>query len=238
MKTQFKIIILTCVATLLTSCNIAGYDFQENAIYIKSTKDTQTNKTVMEFMQSRTDLFSSMLLAIEYTGLDTLYTKTGNTYLLLTNYALSSLIKENAAYNPNNAAVYYNTSAYFYVNKVPNPDLPGTTMFGTKWTDYDVNTVRELLKYHVVKGTYNYTQLNANRVWADTYAAGDTCKMSFVLTNDRNASLNIQTNSIIGGVVSQIKPRTSGLECTNSGSVQVMDRYILPPTKKQLNLNY
>ena len=237
MKAQFKISIVVCIATLLASCNLAGYDFQENATYIKSTKDTQTNKSVMEFMQSRTDLFSSMLQAIEYTGLDTLYAKTGNTYLLLTNYALSSLTKENAAYNPNNASVYLNTTAYFYVNKVPNPELPGTTMYGTKWSDYDITTVRELLKYHVVKGTYNYAQLNANRVWANTYAAGDTCKMSFVLTNDRNASLNIQTNSLTG-VVSQIKPRTSGLECTNSGSVQVMDRYILPPTKKQLNLNY
>jgi uncharacterized surface protein with fasciclin (FAS1) repeats len=204
----------------MNSCNLVGYDLQENNIYTKTVIDPQTNKTVMAFMQSRPDLFSSMLQAIQYTKLDTLYSKTGNTYLLLTNYALSDLT---------------NTNSYFRLNKVPNPALPVALISGSAWRDYDTTKIREFLKYHVVKGIFNYMQLTANQVWTSTYATGDSCKMGFVLTNDRYSSLFIQ-NNLYNAAYESVKPRTSGLECTNSGAVHVMDKYINPPSRFQLGL--
>jgi len=161
-----------------------------------------------------------MLQAIEYTKLDTLYTQSNNTYLLLTNNALNLLT---------------NKYAYFYINKVKNPADVTKLIYGSKWSDYDTTKVREFLKYHVVKGTYNYQQLRQTRVWAPTYASGDSCKMSFVVTNDRYAYLFIQ-NNLANTAYESVKPRTPGLECLNSGAVHVMDKYINPPTKKQLQI--
>ena len=125
--------------------------------------------------------------------------------------------------------------SYFYKNKVKNPADVTKLIYGSKWSDYDTLQVREFLKYHVVKGTYNYQQLKQTRVWAPTYASGDTCKMSFMLTNDRYAYLNIQ-NNLANTSYESVRPRTPGLECLNSGAVHVMDKYINPPTKKQLGL--
>lgn len=215
-----KFIFIFLSAALFTSCTLFGYDIQEDYEYKHGTKDPKTYKTVVEFMNSRKDLFSSMLKAIEYTGLDTLYTKNNNTYLLLTNSALADLA---------------NSRSYFVVNKVPNPDDPTKLINASKWSDYDTTKVREFLKYHVVKGTYNYAQLTATRVWAPTYASGDTCKMSFVLTNDRYAYLYIQHN-INNVTFESLRPRTPGLECLNSGAVHVMDRIVNPPSKLQLGL--
>lgn len=204
----------------MTGCSLFGYDLQEDYEYKNSSIDPQTNKTVLEYMNSRKDIFSSMLKAIEYTGLDTLYNKENNTYLLLTNYALTDLTNKNS---------------YFYINKVPNPIDATKMIYGSKWSDYDTTIIREFLKYHVVKGTYNYAQLTATRVWAPTYASGDTCKMSFVLTNDRYAYLYIQ-NNLSNTAFESLKPRTPGLECLNSGAVHVMDKFVNPPTKFQLGL--
>jgi uncharacterized surface protein with fasciclin (FAS1) repeats len=214
-----SVVFIQCLV-VLTSCNLFGYDLQQDYEYNSTIANPQTNKTVLDFMNSRKDIFSSMLQAIEYTKLDTLYTKSNNTYLLLTNYALATLT---------------NANSYFYKNKVKNPANLSQLISGSKWSDYDTLKVREFLKYHVVKGTYNYKQLNEARVWAQTYASGDTCKMSFVLTNDRYASLYIQ-NNLTNTAYESIKPRTSGLECLNSGAVHVMDKYINPPTKIQLGI--
>lgn len=214
-----SLVFIQCLVAL-TSCNLFGYDLQEDYKYKGSSIDPQTNKTVLDFMNSRKDIFSSMLKAIEYSGLDTLYTKNNNTYLLLTNKALADLT---------------NGYSYFYKNKVKDPADATKLIYGSKWSDYDTTKVREFLKYHVVKGTYNYAQLTATRVWAPTYASGDTCKMSFVLTNDRSAYLYIQ-NSTSYTAYESVKPRTPGLECLNSGAVHVMDKYINPPSKLQLGL--
>lgn len=213
-------IITVSISLLLSSCTLFGYDLQEDYKYNAHTLNRQTNKTVMEYLQSRPDIFSSMLQAIQYAGLDTLYAKTGNTYLLLTNNSLSNL---------------ENKSSYFYLNKVVNPAAPTTKIFGSSWNNYDTTIVREFLKYHVVKGTFSFNQLTATRVWASTYATGDTCKMSFVLLNDANGLINIQNNSDNVNFNS-ISPRTAAIECTNSGAVHVMDKYVNPPSKIQLGL--
>lgn len=220
MKYIIKPILIILFSIIMTGCNLFGYDLQEDYEYESTTVDPQTNKTVLEYMQSRMDIFSSMLKAIEYAGLDTLYNQKNNTYLLLTNYALADLT---------------NSKSYFYVNKVPNPADLTKTIYGSKWSDYDVIKVREFLKYHVAKGTYNFAQLTATRVWAPTYASGDTCKLSFVLTNDRYAYLYIQ-NNLSNTAFESLKPRTPGLECLNSGAVHVMDKFVNPPTKIQLGL--
>lgn len=217
MKNSVRFILISIILGFaMSSCNLAGYDLQIGYDYKATTANPQTNKTVLEFIKSRPDIFSSMLEAIEYTGLDTLYTQQGNTYLLLTDYSLNNLDHK---------------GSYFFMNKLDFYKR----VSGSSWNDYSVETVREMLKYHVVKGTYNFDQLTSTRVWADTHAKGDTCKMSFVLLNNEKASLNIQ-NNINNASYNSIVPKTPGLKCTNSGAVHVMDKYVSPPSKLQLGI--
>ena len=218
------IFVIMLVLSTITSCTLAGLDLQQDVTYVHQPLNPKMNKTVLEFIRSRPDLFTSMNEAIEYAGLDTLYQKEGNTYILMTDAALSNLD---------------NATAYFKVNYFLDPINPALKVYAGSWYNYPVEQVREFLKYHVVKGTYNYKQLTATRVWANTYATPDSCKMSFVLVNDRYANMNFQSNkgystSLKTWTFEIILPRTAGLECTNSGAVHVLDRYILPPSKVQL----
>lgn len=225
-------IILTVIAVVSTSCTLFDLEFQESTEYKKSVINSQTNLSVIDFMKSRRDLFSSMLEAIQYVNLDTLYNKEGNTYLLLTNYALSNL---------ENGESYFRKNTLTNLEYNPADPLSSSTVFGSTWENYPKERVAEFLKYHVAKGTYNYNQLTAKRIWADTYAKGDTTKLSLVLTNDIFSNILIQNNlgynsSTKVWSFNSISPRTSGIECLNSGAVHVMDRYINPPSAIQLGL--
>ena len=44
--------------------------------------------TIWEFIQSRPDIFSSLIEGIQYAGIEDLYKEAGNTHILLTNSAL------------------------------------------------------------------------------------------------------------------------------------------------------
>lgn len=98
---------------------------------------------------------------------------------------------------------------------------------------YPVDKVATLLKYHVLKGTYDYKSLNSIGKWVDTYGispTNDSAKVWIYLQASRDGLLFI--NNYVGGT-GENRPRTPDLHATN-GVVQVMDRYFTAPTRKDI----
>ncbi|HEX5651832.1 MAG TPA: hypothetical protein VFX58_02090, partial [Chitinophagaceae bacterium] len=83
------------IASLLSWLVITGCDkLQDGYDYEQSFYDNKLNMSVMDFMQSRPELFSGMLAAINYVDQDPnyadvkqMYSSDGNTFLLLHNNA-------------------------------------------------------------------------------------------------------------------------------------------------------
>jgi len=213
-----------------------GYDY--NPSYYK----TELNMSVMDFMQSRKDIFSGMLAAIEYVDADPnfkdvkeMYSTAGNTFLLFHNNALINL--EDA-------------TSYWSVNTVtgPDPNNPSVmiTMKGSDWSQYSRDSIAKLLRYHVLKGTQTYSTLNSTPNWVETFgmsATNDSAKVFLYLENVREANLRI--NNYVGlqttykGVSMgwvNLAPRTPDLHATN-GIVHVLNKWFILPTKEAIRTN-
>jgi uncharacterized surface protein with fasciclin (FAS1) repeats len=234
-----SIILLSALGCLLlAACNKLqdGYD------YNKSFYDTQLNMSVVDFMQSRPELFSGMLAAIEYVDKDPaykdvkeMYTSTDNTFLLLHNNALTNLEDANS---------------YWVLNKVlgPDPNDPTQQVLqrGSDWSQYNRDTIAAMLRYHVLKGRHTYSTLNSSPKWVETFAlrdGNDTAKVYLYLENVREANLRINNYTGLPTVYkgttinwTNIAPRTPGLEATN-GIVHVMNRFMFQPTKEAIKNN-
>lgn len=222
MKNIYIILVALIIlpATLLVSCEIGGLELQKPYKFEAGLKEGKLSMNALEFIKSRPDIFSSLLEAITYTGTESLYTQPDNTYLLLTNNALSE---------PSNG------NAYFVQNKVVNPNyIPGVSpktdslIIAGSWERYPKSVAEEFLRYHIVKGSYSYVNLNATPTWFDSYAGGDTAKVNMYLVLDRNPYLYF--NNWTGTRISNLKPRSSNILGSN-GYIQVMDNYIIPPTR-------
>ncbi len=241
MKRNKKLVLIPVLSLLLFSgCKKLqdGYD------YNASLYDTELNMSVMDFMKSRPELFSGMLDAIAYVDQDPtfkdvkeMYSSKGNTFLLLHNNALINLEDANS---------------YWSLNLVtgPNPNNPSkdTTMKGSAWSQYSRDTIANLLRYHVLKGTQTYSTLNSNPKWVETFAystSNDSAKVYLYLENVREANLRI--NNYVGVPTTykgisissnwvNIAPRTPDLHATN-GVVHVMNRWLFQPTKQAINNN-
>lgn len=203
-----------------------GYD------YDKSYYDNKVNMTAMEFMKSRPELFSSMLEAIDYVDSDPaykdikpLYSATGYTYLLLHNTALSNLEDANSFYSK---------------NTFPNPDPALPPNKGTSWTQYDKKVVADLLKYHILKGRWDYSNLNSTPVWVDSYLAGETnplAKVYIYMQATRDGYIFFNNYLVFpDAAYKEVRPRTPNIQATN-GPIHVMNRYFVPPTQEQFDNN-
>lgn len=220
---------------LLTGCEIAGLELQKDFKFDASIRDSRINMNALEFMKSRTDLFSSMIEAVNYTGMSEEYTKPGRTFLLLTNRALSD-----ETYVPSGTNVM---GSYFASNKVPNPAYnPADPSKGPQfltpdtWEVYPVEKVREFLRYHTLSEEVTYRNAKAFPTFYESLAykgAGDTMLVSIHLTNDRNAYLIV--NGFAGSRKLDLRPRTSGIDCAN-GVIHVLDDFIIPPTRVILGI--
>ena len=239
MKNSKQFIVLAIVSCIIFSgCKKLqdGYD------YNPSYYNTELKMSVTEFMESRKDIFSGMLSAIEYVSSDLahkdvkeMYSTTGNTFLLLHNNALTNLEDANS---------------YWVLNKVlaPDPANPTTMILqrGSDWSQYNRDTIANLLKYHVLKGTHTYSTLNATPKWVETFATSatnDSAKVFLYLENVREANLRVNNyvglpTSYKGTTVSwvNIAPRTPDLHATN-GVVHVMNRFFIQPTKDAIKNN-
>ena len=147
MKRRKILVLLSMLSLLLfTRCK----KLQDGFDYNKSFYETELKMSVLEFMNSRKDIFSGMLAALDYVDQDQkykdvkeLYSSQGNTFLLLHNNALTNLEDANS---------------YWSLNLVtgPNPANPSkdTLMKGSAWSQYSRDSIATLLKYHVLKGTH------------------------------------------------------------------------------------
>ena|SRR5688500_13932308 len=237
---QFIVLLSVLSCILFLGCDKLqdGYDYE------RSFYDTELNKNVMDFMQSRKDIFSGMLAAIEYVDKDPaykdvkeMYSTTGNTFLLLHNNALTNLEDANS---------------YWSLNKIigPHPFTPGkdTLMKGSDWSQYSRDTIANLLRYHVLKGTHTYATLNSTPKWVETFATSatnDSAKVFVYLENVREANLRINNytgvpttykGTSIGTGWVNIAPRTPDLHATN-GIVHVMNRWLFQPTREAIKNN-
>ncbi|WP_343304018.1 fasciclin domain-containing protein [Chitinophaga niabensis] len=206
-----------------------GYD------YNASIYDTKVNSNVYDFMKSKPELFSSMLSAIDYVDKDPnfkdvkpLYTSTGNTFLLLTNTALSNLEDGNS---------------FFVLNlvTVTDPSSPdfGKQVRGTDFTQYPVQVVADLLRYHVMKGRHEYANLNSTPHWVNTFAisaTNDSAKVHIYLQATREGYLFL--NNYIGAPSgwAELRPRTPNLLATN-GVIHIMNRWLRQPTRQIIENN-
>lgn len=241
MKMNKKFIILASFGfALLAGCNKLqkGYDYQ------KSFYQNDIHMSVMDFMKSRPDMFSGMLAAIEYVDKDPaykdvkqLYSSSGNTFLLMHNNALINLEDANS---------------YWVINTVkgPDPNSPGDSvvMRGSDWSQYSRDTIANLLRYHVLKGTQTYSTLNSTPRWVETFAyssSNDSAKVYLYLENVREANLRINNytgvptiykSTNIGASWVNIAPRTPDLHA-NNGVIHVMNRWLFEPTRAAIKNN-
>jgi uncharacterized surface protein with fasciclin (FAS1) repeats len=166
-----------------------------------------------------------------------MYSSTGNTFLLLHNNALTNLDDANS---------------YWVLNKVlgPNPNNPSkdTLQNGSDWSQYNRDTIANLLRYHVLKGIQTYSTLSSSPKWVETFATSatnDSAKVFIYLENVREANLrlnnyvgvptNYKTTNISSSWVN-IAPRTPDLHATN-GVIHVMNRWLFQPTREAIKNN-
>jgi len=240
MKKSKQLIILVPVLCwfIFTGCS----KLQDGYEYESSYYSTELNLSVMDFMKSRPELFSGMLAAIDYVDQDPaykdvkeMYSSSGNTFLLLHNNALTNLEDANS---------------YWVLNKIngPDPNNPTQTILlrGSDWSQYNRDTIANMLRYHVLKGTQTYSTLNSSPKWVETFASSatnDSAKVFLYLENVREA--NLRVNNYVGlptvykgTTVSwvNIAPRTPDLHATN-GVVHVMNRFMFQPSREAIKNN-
>lgn len=237
-KSNQFILFIIAAFIVFSGCN----KLQDGFEYEPSYYNTDLKMSVLDFMESRKDIFSGMLAAIKYVDADPaysdvkqMYSSQGNTFLLLHN---------NATINLEDA------TSYFSVNTVvgPDPNNPSQTitMKGSDWSQYPRDTIAKLLRYHVLKGTHTYSTLNSKPKWVETFAmsaTNDSAKVFLYLENVREANLRI--NNYVGlpatyrGVSmgwGNNAPRTPDLHATN-GLVHVMNKWFILPTKNAILTN-
>ena len=240
MNNKFFILLVSALGCLA----IAGCDkLQDGYDYNQSFYKTELNMSVVDFMNSRKDMFSGMLAAIDYVGSDPaykdvkdMYSTTGNTFLLLHNNALTNIEDANSYWS-------------LHLVNGPNPDNPTQIikMKGSDWSQYHKDTVANLLRYHVLKGTHTYSTLNSTPKWVETFAmspTNDSAKVYLYLENVREA--NLRLNNYVGlppnyrganiSAWTNITPRTPDLHATNA-VVHVMNRFLFQPTRLAIQNN-
>jgi len=214
------------LVTAIASCK--KLDLQKDYNYNASVYSSQINQSLWEFMNARSDLFSSLTNALTYvdpnaTGIKKTYMtpQSGTTFLLLTNSALTDIT---------------NTGSYWYKNLRYSTDSAKWILHGSDWSQYNKDTITEVLKYHVIKGDYSLRNIGGVPVWAPTYAlsaTNDSAYLNLQLTPDRSAFFYI--NAYTGSPTGNTKPRTPDLHLNGGVIVHVMDSYMQEPPKSALH---
>jgi uncharacterized surface protein with fasciclin (FAS1) repeats len=235
MKTQ-SIFVLASIAVTVMIAGCEKLALQKNYKYETSYFQSNTNKSVLDFMASRRDLFTSMLEAIDYVNEDAAFSDVkqsfqsqGNTFFLLTDAAITGL--------PSSTGAVISTS-YFGVNKVDDDNNPLTpTVAASSWRQFPREQVAYFLRYHIVKGRKDFANLSSTPAWFDTFAispTNDSAKVRIYMTNDREGSIRI--NEYVGGPAF-VGTRTPNLFATN-GVIHVLNTYLTPPTRLAIQNNF
>mgnify|MGYP000885579099 FL=1 len=149
-KTFIKQVLLTIIIGLtMTGCFL---ELQRDYEYESSVLDPHVNMTAWEYFETRTDLFSIFMSAIEYTDMKAYFTQTEKkyTFLALTNVAMKSYMQDR---------------------------FPGATNI----TECDKASVKKLLQYHLVDGEYSsYHQLQVEPMYVLTLLKGEEGLMTML----------------------------------------------------------
>jgi hypothetical protein len=236
MKTIRNIFLFVAGVAFFCGCSLFGLDLQTDYDYEQSFYDNKLYMNAWEFIESRPDLFSGMIEAVNYVesiepSIREMYKQPGNTYILMTNSGLSSTTS---------------TNSYFYMNRLQDGS---EYLIPSVWEAYPKEQVLRLLKYHVVKGEWGTEELPTAPTWYDTWAsdgtAADTAKMNLYLSNDRYGRMYVNNYAgvpsiTIPGTTTTVAyvnlyPRTPNLRATN-GVIHVFNRWFFPPRKAVLGL--
>jgi len=204
-----------------TSCQLFGldvqkkYDFDENAGILSN----ELNMSVWEFVNSRPDLFSTLIEAVKYTGLEDQYNQNNSTYMVLTNAAFTSYLTRNPLPNPN----------FDPQDSIANPRfMPAFSI-----DQMPKEKITQLLLYHMVKGAYSWHNLPPVPTWYDTNAAADTAKVNlYLMKNDRFPTIGF--NAFSTHYQNPVLARTTNLKANNGSFVHVLDAYLDYPTRAAL----
>lgn len=118
-----KIAVLLVIIGTMNSCDMP---LQKNYDYESSVLDPHVNMTAWEYINSRPDIFSTYIEAIEYTGMKDYFTQTDTeyTFLALNNTAMKNFMADR---------------------------FPGISSI----SDCDMESVKKLLQYHIIEGSYS-----------------------------------------------------------------------------------
>ncbi|HJH63547.1 MAG TPA: fasciclin domain-containing protein [Bacteroides mediterraneensis] len=218
---------------LFSGCNMFGLELQENYDYDDSVFDSHTNMSVMDYMRTQPDMYSEMVEAIEYAGMESEYSNPENTYFVLTNNAFNTYFKNNRLLNPE------------YQEGSDDPKME--TVIPSSITDYPQRDVQEFLKYHILIGNHNWDNLNSStNEWIRTASyvensPADTCLvlMGVQYADVAGGGCKININKWEGvepdvegtkPLQTSVSPLYSSLICTD-GLVHVLDTYLKAPKK-------
>lgn len=195
-KNTYKVIMaaMVVVSLLFSGCSLqTDYDFKPEVL------DPKVNTTAWEFFKTRPDVFSGLVDAIQYAGLEDFYkqNQVKYTFLALNNTAINTFIT-----NTNPAAISI--------------------------TQIDREVVKKMLQYHIVKGEYSaYGQLPVEPIFVLTNLPGEEGLMTIlvrkspwqddagkVIINDTGSNGNSPSRSAV----------TSNITPTN-GVIHVMSNY-------------
>lgn len=196
-KNLFYKLFAACFSLLVfTGCDL---ELQRNYDYESSVIDPHIKMTAWEFLHTRTDIFSTLIEALEYTGLDHYYKQTDNlyTFLALDNTALKNYMMDR---------------------------FPGTKNI----TECDQKTVTDMLLYHIVDGDYSgYGQLQVEPMFVLTLLKGEAGLMTMLVRKNpwqADAGKIIVNDAGSNGNSPQRAAVTSNIMPTN-GVIHVFNTY-------------
>lgn len=216
------LLILLAPAACFTSCELFGLDLQQGYDYDaeKGIYDNQLKMSAWEFIESRTDLFSQLIDAVEYAEIDpAVFNRPGQTLLLVTNTGLTTA-----------------TDSYWARNKL---DVDGDGIAETmpaSWDVYPKEQIRDLILYHIVKGAWSYYELTDTTQGSMTFFPTNSTQADgyVAIQMKKEGALSIYFNNFTSHYTANLKARTPNLQVANGTYIHVMDKYLAYPTDMDL----
>ena len=196
-KNKGLLLSLIFVMVAFMSCDLS---LQKDHDYEPETLDPHVYMTAWEYMQTRPDVFSSLIVALDYTGLDTYYKQTDKKFTFLT--------LNNTAFNTYRQAV-----------EGGNADI----------TTWDKGKLTTMLKYHIVEGEYSsYGELPVEPIFVVNLLRGEEGGLMTLLVRKNpwqaDAGKVVVNNTGSNGNSPMRLAKTSNLIPTN-GVIHVFDNY-------------
>jgi hypothetical protein len=213
----------------LTGCELFGLDFQKPYDYNNQVglSDNQVKMSGWSFINSRTDLFSSLIEAVQYAEVDTnLFNQPNQTLLPVINQGLNNATATN--------------QSYWYMHQIPDPTDPTgvKTMMPLSWDVYPKQQIKDFILYHIVKGAWSYNEITKATQGSPTFfqTLSSSPKGYALLESKREGAMTIYFNNFTDHYKVNIVPRTSNLQLPNGSYIHVMNNYLDYPSDFDMTL--